>query len=178
MLLKRSKSFILQHKVWSELQRFHAGNEWSQSSEVSTQAGKVKDQDLTESAYNQRLGAAKSVSFRQADPSLSKEGEAQVIRENNALLALASAVATALPRSHFPMSEVPWPYYFIATRDSFTFKLVTKSQVSPRKQLAFSYDMIMHEYRSLTRPHHPIHCTFLSYIGRGGIKSIKVSSLL
>lgn len=63
-----------------------------------------------------------------------KEGgstaQADVARENSALLALASAVATALPRCHWPTAEFPWPYYLIATRDSFTYKLVTRSKVN------------------------------------------------
>ena len=55
--------------------------------------------------------------------------QVQGIRESSTQSVLASAVATAVPDVHRPMSDFPWPYYFIGTRDSFTFQLIAKSKV-------------------------------------------------
>ena len=70
-----------------------------------------------------------------ADPAVSgatcPRADAELLQEHNGLLALASAVATAASSTRSMAGEFPWPYYFIGTRDCFTYHLVARSEVRP-----------------------------------------------
>ena len=70
-----------------------------------------------------------------SDPAVSgaprPRADAELLQEHNGLLALASAVATAASSTRSVAGEFPWPYYFIGTRDCFTYHLVAKTEVSP-----------------------------------------------
>lgn len=65
-----------------------------------------------------------------ADKASMSQKDLLPLKESSRLVALASAIATAMPKSYIRMSHFPWPYYFIGTRDSFSYKLVAKTQVT------------------------------------------------
>lgn len=69
-------------------------------------------------------------SISQATKQTNVKGEAgSTTGSVNSLLALAAAIATALPSSKCSMSDIPWPYYLIGTRDSFIYNLVSLTEV-------------------------------------------------
>ena len=56
--------------------------------------------------------------------------DSKLAAEHDSLFALASAVATAASAGRGAVGEFPWPFYFIGTRDCFSYNLVIESEVT------------------------------------------------
>lgn len=61
-----------------------------------------------------------------------RASDTALMASHNANLALASALATAAACPRAAVGDFPWPFYFIGTRDCFTYNLLAKSEVSCR----------------------------------------------
>lgn len=55
--------------------------------------------------------------------------DSKLAAEHDSLFALASAVASAASAGRGAVGEFPWPFYFIGTRDCFSYNLIVRSEV-------------------------------------------------
>lgn len=90
--------------------------------------GAVVDDLLGRVCPAERSSASFPVSKAVGRVSSLEAEDARLVQEQNSFFALASAVATAACAGRAAIGEFPWPYYFIGTRDCFTYNLVAKSE--------------------------------------------------